>query len=137
MMQYRYALLKGFRALSSNKARSLPVVSSFISSKAISSPAGIISTRKRFVSFTSVAGSSGKVDVSAQEIVRACDESKNLSEQEKCRVVYDILHPQDSDPQLTKMIAQAKKTIERLKLPCEIKKQTIYVHWPKEFSFDI
>ena len=88
------------------------------------------------VAETSVAGA-GKVDVSAKEIVRVCDDNKNLSEEEKCRVVNDILHPQDSDPQLTKMIEQAKKTIKSFHLPCEIEKQTVFVHWPKDFSFDI
>lgn len=81
--------------------------------------------------------SGNDVSASAIKIVQTVESDPALSPQEKYRLVEEILHPKDDDPQLTKLIEQAKNTIKNLHLPCKIEKHTLYVYWPKNFSFSI
>ena len=61
-----------------------------------------------------------------------------MSEQEKVLAADRFLNPPaDADPQLTKILNQAKSAIKRYHLPCRLEDRTIYVTWPCRFSFEL
>ncbi len=88
------------------------------------------------VAETNMSGGNSTDDASAEKIV-ATLESSDLSRAEKKRAVNEILHPRDSDPQLTKLIKQAKSTITTLHLPCEIEGYQVTFTWPKRYNFSL
>ncbi|MBQ7207959.1 MAG: ABC transporter ATP-binding protein [Lentisphaeria bacterium] len=60
-----------------------------------------------------------------------------LSAEEKTAAVDRILNPPDADPQLTKLLDQARSAIRRFHLPCELVDRTVIVTWPVRFRFEI
>ncbi|MCQ2378072.1 MAG: ABC transporter ATP-binding protein/permease [Victivallaceae bacterium] len=60
-----------------------------------------------------------------------------LTDAEKQRAVEKILKPDDRDPQLTKLVEQAKKTVRTFGLPCKIEGYRIEFFWPKHFTFSL
>ncbi len=85
---------------------------------------------------SNVGATARPTDRNVQEIVAALDKP-GLSHDEQIAAVDSILHPQDDDPELTKLIKQAKKTIRDFHLPCEIVDNTVTVKYPVHYSFDI
>ena len=72
----------------------------------------------------------------AEQVVKAVSVS-GLTAEQKVLAVDRVLNPPDSDPQLTKMLKQAKKAIKNYRLPCRLEGRTLYVLWPVKFQFDL
>ena len=84
-------------------------------------------------------GKSGKIvsqNEIASQVVKAVS-TPGLSAEEKVSAVEKVLNPPDSDPQLTKMLKQAKKAIKTYHLPCRIEGYTVKAWWPCEFEFEL
>ncbi len=73
--------------------------------------------------------------VETQRIVVALDQPE-LTREQREQAVQDILHPQDDDPQLTKLLNEARDTAKRYHLPYTVEGRKISVSWPVEFQFD-
>ena len=87
------------------------------------------------VAETNIAGPGGaREDGTAKKIVEALQD-ETLTRDEKTRAVHEILHPVDDDPQLTKLLEQARKTVRTFNLPCKIEGHSVEFFWPKHFSF--
>ncbi len=71
----------------------------------------------------------------AEQVLHAV-RSAGDSPSEQLAAVEQALHPADDDPQLTRILDQARGAAERYGLPLRVEKRTIEVTWPVRFSFE-
>ncbi|MCQ2352939.1 MAG: ABC transporter ATP-binding protein/permease [Victivallaceae bacterium] len=88
------------------------------------------------VAENNITGTTVTTDVAAEKILRAVQD-ETLTDAQKKHAVNEILHPTDADPQLTKLLNQAKSTLRTLHLPCEIEGYEIRFFWPKPYTFSL
>ena len=79
--------------------------------------------------------SGGQERAQAEQLLRAVD-SAGASEAERLAAIERTLHPADDDPQLTRLLEQARNAADRYGLPLRVENRTIEVTWPFEFSFE-
>ncbi|MCQ2379959.1 MAG: ABC transporter ATP-binding protein/permease [Victivallaceae bacterium] len=60
-----------------------------------------------------------------------------MTEAERTEAIDGVLNKKDDDPQLTKLISQARDTMRAFHLPCRIVGTRVEISWPREYSFDI
>ena len=103
----------------------------FVSISMIPRLIGVVDTGGQIVSGSST------IRNQAEQLVKALD-VPGLSEAEKLAAAERVLTPEeDADPQLTKLLAQARSTISSLHLPCELRGRTIYLYWPCQWQFEV
>ena len=80
-----------------------------------------------------------QADLTAEQILSALREKKDLDDSEKAKAVRGILCPEeeDSDPKLTQAMNKLKSYSEKYHLPLQVRKRDVQVTWPREFSFPI
>ena len=74
-------------------------------------------------------------DATTAELLKTV-EQPGLTQQERARAIDAILHPPDKDPQLTKMLNQARSAAEHYHLPLKVEGRNIVVTWPVSFTFE-
>ncbi|MBQ9502786.1 MAG: ABC transporter ATP-binding protein [Lentisphaeria bacterium] len=72
----------------------------------------------------------------ASQVVKAAT-APGLTPEQRVSAVDRVLNPPDADPQLTRLLNQARAAIRRYHLPCELAGRTVIVRWPVEFRFEI
>ncbi len=83
-------------------------------------------------------GPSEERQKTAEEVVEALkDAPDDMSEEEKARMVAEIMHPVDTDPKLTKSLDKLRDYKEMLHLPIEVGKRSVTAQWPVKFEFPI
>ena len=81
---------------------------------------------------------SEKQQKTAEDVIRAVEEAPDgMTEEEKTRMVSEIMHPVDTDPKLTKALDKLRTCKEVLHLPIEVGKRSVIVEWPVKFEFPI
>ncbi len=76
-----------------------------------------------------------KYDSATTELLKVV-EQPGLTQEERAKAINEVLHPLDQDPQLTKMLDQARTAAERYHLPLRIEERNIVVYWPISFQFE-
>lgn len=74
-------------------------------------------------------------DPVAVELVETL-EQPGLTRQERIQAIEGILHPPEKDPQLTKLLNQARSAAEKYHLPLQVSGRNITVTWPVSFTFE-
>ena len=64
-------------------------------------------------------------------------EKPELTREEKERAIQAILHPVDNDPQLTKLLNEARNAAKTYHLPYRVEGHEIVVEWPVRFQFNV
>jgi subfamily B ATP-binding cassette protein MsbA len=83
-------------------------------------------------------GQSEKSRKTAEEVIEALDDAPDdMSDEEKTRLVSEIMHPVDTDPKLTRALDRLRTCQEVLHLPVEVGKRSVMVQWPVKFEFPI
>ncbi|MBP5586746.1 MAG: ABC transporter ATP-binding protein [Lentisphaeria bacterium] len=83
-------------------------------------------------------GQSDKQQKTAEDVIRAVEDAPpGMTEEEKTRLVTEIMHPVDTDPKLTKALDRLQTCKEVLHLPIEVGKRSVMVQWPAKFEFPI
>ena len=83
-------------------------------------------------------GQSVKNRKTAEEVIEALEEAPDdMSDEEKTRLVAEIMHPVDTDPKLTKSLNKLRDYQETFHLPIEVGKRSVMVQWPVDFEFPI
>ena len=81
-------------------------------------------------------GQSEKRQKTAEDVIRAVEEAPaGMTDEEKTKLVTEIMHPVDTDPKLTKALDRLRSCQEVLHLPIEVGKRSVIVQWPAEFEF--
>lgn len=73
----------------------------------------------------------------AEKIVTQIESSKDITLEEKKKLVTEILHPTDDDPKLTQAMDQLRKYAGDFHLPVQVNKQSVDVTWPIQFNFPV
>ncbi|MDR0931429.1 MAG: ABC transporter ATP-binding protein/permease [Victivallales bacterium] len=74
-------------------------------------------------------------ETEAQNVVKIL-EQPNLTTEERKKAVQELLHPVDSDPQLTKILNEARQAAKTYGLPFAVEGRQIIVYWPHKFQFE-
>ena len=83
-------------------------------------------------------GQSVKNRNTAEAVIEALDDAPDdMSDEEKARMVSEIMHPVDTDPKLTKALDRVRKCKDALHLPIEVGKRSVTVMWPVKFEFPV
>lgn len=83
-------------------------------------------------------GQSEKSRKTAEEVIEALDDAPDdMSDEEKTRLVSEIMHPVDTDPKLTRALDRLRTCQEVLHLPVEVGNRSVMVQWPVKFEFPI
>ena len=80
-------------------------------------------------------GEAAQFEKEAQDVVKIL-EQPGLTREEREKAVQDLLHPVDNDPQLTKMLNEARSAAEKYGLPFSVEGREIVVSWPWKFRFE-
>ena len=75
-------------------------------------------------------GEAAKFEEEAQNVVKIL-EQPGLTREEREKAVQELLHPVDNDPQLTKMLNEARRAAEKYGLPFSVEGREIVVSWPE------
>ncbi len=83
-------------------------------------------------------GQSVKSRKTAEEVIEALEDApEGMSDEEKTRMVSEIMHPVDTDPKLTKALDKLRDYQKTFHLPIEVGKRSVMVQWPVDFEFPI
>ncbi len=66
----------------------------------------------------------------SRAVVAAIEADSSLTSEQRMAMVMEILHPEDDDPELTRMVAQVNDYAARYNLPAQASKNTLTVTWP-------
>ena len=80
-------------------------------------------------------GDTAAFEAEARNVVQVL-EKPELTRAEKEKAVQELLHPVDNDPQLTKILNEARRAAEKYGLPFSVEGREIVVSWPVSFRFE-
>ena len=74
----------------------------------------------------------------AEIVIRTVENAPaGMSDEEKAKLVSEIMHPVDTDPKLTNALERLREYKKTFHLPIEVGKRSVIIQWPAEFEFPI
>ena len=80
--------------------------------------------------------SSATYRIEAEHVTSVLDKP-GLTREEKEQAIQEILHPTDDDPQLTKLLNEARSLAKSYHLPYRVEGHEIMVEWPVQVQFNV